>query len=193
MPITRTVTLYEFDELSEEAQEAALCSLWDINVDHNWWDCTLADAHAIGLTIKEFDIDRKTIKGELHEYPLDVFKLIRENHGVRCDTLETATAYHKQYIEAFMQWHKQRLQVASLDELQQPEEVDTWSWKPKDWLKQFKWEDEAKEVEADFVKALLEDYLVMLRDEYEHLTSRVEVVESIKANGYLFNELGKIA
>jgi hypothetical protein len=182
MPITRTVTLYEFDELSEEAQEAALCSLYNTNVDHDWWDCTLADAHAIGLTIKEFDIDRKTIKGELYEYPLDVFKLIRENHGVRCDTLETATAYHKQYIRAFVEWYGA-----------QSRRCTPQSWKPKDWLEQFKWEDEAKEVEADFVKALLEDYLVMLRDEYEHLTSRVEVVECIKANGYLFNELGKIA
>ena len=183
MPITRTVTLYEFDELSEEAQEAALCSLYNINVDHDWWDCTLADAHAIGLTIKEFDIDRKTIKGELHEYPLDVFKLIRENHGVRCNTLETATAYHRQYIRAFVEWYKAQTQESN----------PASHWKRKDWLEEFKFEDEAKEVEADFVQALLEDYLVMLRDEYEYLTSRVEVVESIKANGYLFNELGKIA
>ena len=190
MPVTRTVTLYSFDELSEKAQEAALSSF---SVDHDWWDYIVGDACDIGLEIKEFNIYHNTIIGTFKEHPLDVCKLIRNNHGKDCDTFITAASYHKQYIAAFTEWHKQRLQVAFLEESQQPVKVDTWSWKPKDWLEQFKWEDEASKIEACFTKALLEDYLIILRDEYEYQTSREQIVESIKANDYLFTELGKIA
>lgn len=35
---TIEVTLYNFDELSEEGQRQALINLSDINVDHDWWD-----------------------------------------------------------------------------------------------------------------------------------------------------------
>ena len=30
--------VFNFNELPEDAQQAALESLWDINVDHNWWE-----------------------------------------------------------------------------------------------------------------------------------------------------------
>lgn len=55
---TKTINLYEFDELSEDAKEKALQNLWDINVDHEWWDYIYEDAERIGLKITGFDIDR---------------------------------------------------------------------------------------------------------------------------------------
>ena len=33
---TVTIKIYTFDELSEKAQEKAILSLFDINVDYNW-------------------------------------------------------------------------------------------------------------------------------------------------------------
>jgi hypothetical protein len=184
MPITRIITLYRFDELSEEAQEAALSNLHDVNVHHNWRDSMYEDAKLIGLEIKEFDIERRTIKGELNEYLLDVCKSIRKNHGKGCRTFQAATAYHKQYIAAFIEWYG--IQTQQVD-------PSASHWKPKDWLANFKLEDEAQEIEADFAKKLLEDYLLIWRNEYEYQTSREQVVETIKANDYLFTKLGKLA
>ena len=184
MPVTRVITLYKFDELDEKAQELAINDLRDTNVDIDWWDSTYENAKLIRLEIQEFDVDRKTIKGKLNEYLLDVCKSIREKYGKDHRIFQVATAYHKQYIAAFIEWHKIQTQQA---------DPSASHWKPKDWLADFKREDEAEEIEADFTKALLEDYSIILRDEYEYQTSREQIVESIKANDYLFTELGELA
>lgn len=88
MSITRTITIYQFDELSEEAQEKAIEICSDYNVNHDWWEHTCdQDAVTIGLKITEFDIDRGTIEGDLSEYLLDSCRLIRTNHGKDTETL----------------------------------------------------------------------------------------------------------
>lgn len=183
MPITKTITLYSFDELSEQAQDKAIEALWDVNVQHDWWDCICQDAAAIGFKIEELDLYRNTIKGELAEHPLDVCKSIRMNHSKDCDTFKTASNYHKAYIAAFVEWYG--------TETQQPD-PSTSHWKPVDWLAEFKFQDEAQEIEADLAKALLEDYMIMLKKEYRWLTSREGIVSSIDANEYLFNKDGTL-
>lgn len=181
MPITKTITLYSFDELSEQAQDKAIESLSDVNVDHDWWDCICQDAANIGLRIKEFDLYRNTIKGDLTEYSLDVCKSIRINQD--CDTFKTGANYHKAYIAAFMEWHGTQTQQS---------DPSTSHWKPVDWLAEFKYQDEAQEIEADLTKALLEDYMIILKKEYDWLTSREEIVSTIKANEYFFKEDGTL-
>jgi hypothetical protein len=176
MPITKTITLYSFDELSEQAQDKAIESLLDVNVDHGWWDYIYQDAANIGLRIDEFDLYRNTIKGELTEYLLDVCKSIRMNHGKDCDTFKTAANYHKAYIAAFVEWPR----------------TPTSDWKPVDWLAEFKYWDEAQEIEADLTKALLEDYMIMLKKEYDWLDSREGIVSAIEANEYFFKEDGTL-
>ncbi len=54
-----TIKLYEFDELSERAQEEAIEKLSDINVDYDWWKYVYEDAERIGLKINEFDLERE--------------------------------------------------------------------------------------------------------------------------------------
>jgi hypothetical protein len=40
---TRTINVYEFSELSDEAKEKAIEKLYDINVDYDWWDSNYED------------------------------------------------------------------------------------------------------------------------------------------------------
>ncbi|KKK46644.1 hypothetical protein LCGC14_3163200, partial [marine sediment metagenome] len=47
-------------------------------------------------------------------------------------------------------------------------------------------------VEAEFLRDILEDYLILFREEYEYLTSRKTIIETIEANDYDFTEDGKI-
>lgn len=50
-----SITLYEFKELSAEAQKKVLVDLADINVFFDWWEDTYKDAESIGLKITGFD------------------------------------------------------------------------------------------------------------------------------------------
>lgn len=47
-------------------------------------------------------------------------------------------------------------------------------------------------LENDFLKSILEDYRIMLQNEYEFLTSKKAIIETIEANEYTFNENGEI-
>lgn len=50
----------------------------------------------------------------------------------------------------------------------------------------------SKELRRDFVRTLGEDYRIMLDHEYQYLTSEAAIIESFKANEYMFTEDGEI-
>jgi hypothetical protein len=180
MPTTKTITLYKFDELSDKAKEKAIERLWDLNVDHEWWDCIYEDAATIGLEITEFDTYRRTIDGKLTEDLPDCCKAIRRNHGKGCETFSTARQYLSEYFAAFKAWLPEQ-------------DKEGWEhWKPKDWLWDFDNSEESEEITNDFRKALIEDYLVMLSSEYDYQTSEEQIIESIRANDYDFTEDGRL-
>ena len=183
--VTTVTTVYNFDELSEESQQKALEKLCGLNVSHDWWDFIYEDAATIGIEIQGFDTYRGTIDGKLTESLLDCCKLIRKDHGKNCETYKTAAQYLNTYIQAFIKW----LSSQDIDDCEQL----TIHWKPVDWLAEFGCNDEADEVTNDFRKALLEDYLSMLRREYDYLTSEEAIKESIHANEYEFTEDGSLA
>ena len=185
MPRTETIVreLFKFDELSEKVQEKVIEKNWDWNVDClDWWDGVYKDAATIGLKITEFDPGRRqSIDGKLTENLLDCCKLIRKNHGKDCDTFKTAKQYLTEYIEAFKKWFEAE------------DKEDYQNMKGKDWLKEFSYSDDAADVENDFRKALLGDYYSMLDREYDYLTSREAIIESIKCNEMEFQENGSPA
>jgi hypothetical protein len=53
-------------------------------------------------------------------------------------------------------------------------------------------EDENEDLTAEYEHDLLEDYLVMLSNEYDYMTSEQAIVETIEANEYDFTEDGRI-
>lgn len=177
--------IWKFNELDRWAQERAIKLFWSLNVDHDWWDHIYDDAANIGLKITEYDTYRDTISGELTEYLLDSCKLIRKNHDKDCETFKTAKAYLDEYIAVFVKWREAKQSSGDQDDFK--------NWKPADFLAEFKQTDEAEEVEKEYQKALLEDYLVLLRKEYDYQTSAEAVKESIIANEYLFTGDGERA
>lgn len=160
---TKTYNVYKFNELSKEAQEKAIENLYDINVDHDWWEFVYEDADNIGLEITGFDLDRGAYcKGNFTESPLKVIELIKKNHGEMCETYKTALQYEKLIAEC------------PKDEDGEPVENDLEC------------------IEDDFRNSLLEDYRIILQKEYEYLTSEKAIIETIEANDYDFTENGKI-
>ena len=181
MPTLRTVTLYSFDELTDEAKDKAIDKLSDLNVDHSWWDCTYEDAARIGIEVTEFDTYHLTIDGKLTlSLPESATAVLRE-HGKECGTYATATSCLETYMKAFRLW------------LLEQDEDSSGNHTEEAWLRDFSYEDEANELAEDYRRSILVDYLFMLRDEYEYQTSKDAIVESIQANEYLFTEDGNLA
>ena len=92
----KEIKVYEFDELSQGLKDKVIEKLWDINVDHDWWDAIADDAKQIGCDIREFDIYRRTCYLVLEESPECVAKLILTNHGKHCDTYKVAKSFLKE-------------------------------------------------------------------------------------------------
>lgn len=157
----KQIKLYQFSELSEEAKDKAIESLYDVNVDYDWWESTYEDAANIGLKLTGFDIDRGSYcKGTFIESAESVANAILKDHGESCSTYHTAKAYFKE-LEAII-----------------PDDDG---------------DKDTEEIDDNFRRDLLEDYLVILRQEYEYQTSREAIIETIEANEYEFTEDGKLS
>ena len=171
MPKQRIVTVYSFEELSEEAQEIAKDKFRFANVDHGWWDSVYEMAEEIGISITGFDIDAGIIKGKLNLYFSDSFKLIRKNWGRSSEIYKTAKSYVKKFIKEFKEWKGNN-----------------------DWtVDEFFSEDGAEELHDEYKMDMLEEFLIILNKEYEYQTSDEQVKEFIISNEYEFLENGKLA
>lgn len=160
--------VYQFSELDERAKDKVLQALWDINVDSEWWGHTYEDAENIGLKIKGFDIGRGNYcEGEFNLSAHEVAANIIRDHGERCGTNKTA----QDFLDA----------VNSIE----PTEGEEYG-EGKEY------EDKMMELESEFLKSLCEDYRIILDNEYEYLTSREAIIETIEANEYEFTKDGKL-
>lgn len=168
----RTYTVYKFDELDQVTQDKVLHNYCDINVDHDWWQFTYEDAEHIGLKLKSFDLDRnRHAAGDFIVSAIECSEAILKEHGKECETHKTAKKY-QDAIEALPDLVDEDHPDYDRLEREHCQAID--------------------DIEADFLHSLLEDYSIILQNEYEHLTSREAIAETIHANDYWFNEQGKI-
>jgi hypothetical protein len=169
---TITTTVFEFDELSDSAKERARAWYREGALDYEWWDSVYDDAKRIGLKITSFELDRgRSADGEFTKYAQSCADLIIQEHGESCETRKTATQYLKERAEIVVK----HTDIESSNGLtcegdQSLEDHDT-----------------------QFLASLLEDYSIILQDEYESLLSDESVDESIRCNEYTFTEEGKRA
>lgn len=169
---TIEINLYKFDELPEEIKTKAIEKLWDINVDHSWWDITYDDAEQIGIKITGFDIDRgNNCTGEFNLSAAEVAQNILNNHGEKCNTYNTASNFLEEFNPVFAEY---------MDESSEKFEGAEA-------------EEDLLYLESEFLKSLLEDYLTLLRNEYEYLTSEKAIIETIEANEYEFLSDGSLS
>lgn len=173
---TIEIQLYKFEELSEEVKKKVVERLMDINIDYDWWDSIYEDAGNIGLKISSFDIYEKQIEGSFAgcNNGLDVAFLIKENHGENCEMYNTAIKFIDKYNEMFNKYEDKNKKGYILDGKEQ------------------EFDDELRDMENDFLKAILEDYLVLLETEVEYRESDEAIIETIEANDYDFTVNGEI-
>lgn len=167
---TRTYKVYKYNELDDRQKEKVLNNYYDINIDHDWWEFTYEDAENIGLELTGFDLDRGSYcEGKFIFSALTCVERIIAEHGEKCDTHTDAEAYIKE--------RKDIEQHAEADEYG---EFD------------LKTCDKLDALTDEFLKSLLEDYRIMLQKEFDFLTSKIAVEETLIANEYDFTEDGKI-
>ena len=172
---TIETNVYTFDELSEDMQEKAIENLYDINTSFDWWELTYDDAANIGLKITSFELDRhRHAEGELNFAANEVAANILKEHGEGCETHKTATNFLKDWaglVEKYSDGEK-------LDQVTEDNE--------------FLFDQEADELEEEFLKSILEDYSIMLQKEFEYLQSEEAIKEAIEANEYEFTVDGEL-
>ena len=161
---TTTRNIYTWAELNDEQQEKAIEELWDLNVDYAWWDGVYEDASSVGLTISGFYHGHAMkCDVELDWSGLDVANKILELHGPDCDTYKSAQKYVARYMASQIDISNDLIDD-SMDE----------------------------DMDDDFKKELSVDYFHTLQNEYEYLTSREAIIESIESNEYEFDESGSL-
>ena len=169
---TKTINVYSFDELSDEAKKKVLTKLYDINVSFDWWEFTYEDANNIGLKLEGFDIDRGNYcEGKFLASAEETAHKIEKEHGETCETFKDAKAYLKE--------RDQVIDTAPKDE-------------NGDFVSEYELDEKLDELDSEFLKILCQDYLIMLRHEYEYQTSEEAIIETIRANEYEFDENGKL-
>ena len=175
---TKTYNVYEFDELTDEQKEMALDEYRFINVEDSSWYEYQSDWNAV--KIEGFDLDRgQYCDIQFTTSAEDTARYIVENHSKTCDTYKTSTQFlkemkvlEKQYIQADREYEKE-LEQNSQDNL-------------------LRIEGEMEELRHEYEKQLSEDILVLLRNDYDYLTSDESIIDTFKANEFLFTEKGKI-
>lgn len=161
--------VYQFNELNESAQQKAIQSLSDINVDFEWWEFTYSDAKSIGLQITSFDLDRnKNCKGDLIWNASEVCANILIEHGESCDTYLTAQEFLKEFNPIFSDYMNENSYLYESREL----------------------ENIMQDLENGFLNNLLEDYATILQKECEYLQSKDSIIKTIEANNYEFTKEG---
>ena len=166
---TKTIEIYEFDELSESAQDRALDNIRTTNNEYyEWWSFTYEDAETIGLCLTGFGLDRnRHATGYFKDGAEGCAHLIIDNHGETCETYKTATVYLA-YRDKLM-----RTTInGDFDETALVNLLD--------------------DLNTDFLQSILEDYSISLQGEYEYLGSKENLLEVIACNEYKFNVNGRL-
>jgi hypothetical protein len=166
--------VYKFAELSEEAKKEAIEVCQEYNLDYDWYQFTYEDAEQAGIKIQGFDIDRgsycdiKFIDG-----PTECARLIINNHGKTCGTFKTAQKFLSDYEELVKKFSDGK----RTDIVEEGKEYD--------------FDTEADDLCDEFKKDIAEDYLIILRQNYEYRSSEEAIKETIEANEYEFTKDGK--
>lgn len=190
-----TLDIYEFSELSEEAQERAIEKFREHNLDYEWWDFVYYDAREIakliGIEIDNiyfsgfgnqgdgacfvghYHYERGSVKNIKEYAPMD-----KELHRI---TLELSKLQRRYFYQVYAQVkHVGRYHHAHSTRIDVFGENQTY----------IKDDDEVE------VQKLLRDYMrwiyKKLEREYEHIQSDEVIRETIEANAYEFYENGEM-
>jgi len=183
MPKTRTITVYTFSELSEDAKENAIENLADINVDYYWWSSIYEELKNIGFECNDFEIYHHCKLTATESYRTIAQKIL-EQHDQICDTYTLAV----QFIEDLQNliYKLERLSDMYHSGRHQ-DHREQWLSKKIDEL-----ENQIEELESEFHNDMENDYRLMLEKEWDYLTTEEAIVDTIETMDYEFDKNGNL-
>lgn len=177
-----TVKVYAFAELSNDAQERAINDLRHVAVDGDWYeylyDTIRAAGELLGLEIGKirFDTDSYCTFDASYEYVCGAVKAVRDEFPRADDLCKVAKD-----LQALQRRHFYSLSCAV---------TEGWS------MNRYECFRFCEDYECEDLGDILDDFAhwarILLRDEYEYLTSKEAIKEMIEANEYEFTEEGKL-
>lgn len=185
--VTETKKLFTFEELDEDQQMDAVNYLCDLNGDFDWWVDELnywsdqwTDKFGISFDSDHvyFSIDRDNYiqfaKGYIH---IEDYRKLAKALGLnRSEKYWMKAGYLELYFE-----NGRKVTHLEYNDM-----------RPDDKIKKYRPEGLSIDVD-DWFYGLCEELLSMLKKEYEGLTSEEAIIETIKANDYLFTSDGRLA
>jgi len=195
---TRTQALYQFDELSEAAQKKALETLSDVNFFDDWAEFTTNEfrdfLEVIGVTDPVISFSGFSSQGDglsftgIYSYVKgsrkdaeDFYKPIAERCKVEMDII---FGLQKKYF------YKLEGKLNRTSRHYSHENTVTFDMDYRLEVKDF------SAVEDELIGAfrgIMQEMYQALESEYDYLSSRDAIKESIDANGYEFTEEGALA
>lgn len=170
---TIELKLYSFNELSDQAKEKAINKYYNINTDFEWWHFIYSDAKENGLKIKGFNIDRGNYcNAEFIYSGVETMNLILSNCGLDTELYALANNFKNDFNKLVKQYSDE-INIEKVTE----ENFDDF-------------DDDLIDLENEFNSDLEEQYLIILRNEYEYLISNDAISEALINNEYDFTEDG---
>ncbi len=158
--------VFKFNELSEEGKEKAIGKLYDINIDHEWYDFLYdefkEDLKKIGIECQSFyfDLDRGNYIAMDKPCIIDTLKFLKH-----CKTdLRTKEGKELYNITIDTNYYAGGRTSNSID----------------------------GEICNDVLQNILNGFLGRLKKEYEYLTSKEAIIETIESNEFEFTDEGNI-
>lgn len=172
---TIEIQLFKFDELPDNAKEKALREYYHWNVNFDWWDSIYEDAKNVGIKITSFDIDRGNYCKIEFKYDAEsICQRILMEHREGCETYKIALKFLWDYCELIKKYSDGiKIDVVTDDNYQD-------------------FDNEDIELNSELHHELSEEYLSILRKEYEYLTSEEAIIEALEANEIEFTIEGEI-
>ena len=202
---TDTYQVLTFDELSEAIQDKVVEKHFDFNVSHDWWE---GDWH-LGLSTAEMKARRITMSDKLARTGLFSWDKMyfdgvgySQNRYIQFPDLEVNC---EETFRKFLRIPKRLWEVCTY-EFETPAgwgynagttvlviESDKWDERLQDYTDFTEHQQEIVDNAMGIMNEKIEDALTGLQKEYEYLTSREQIIESLKTNDYEFPEDGEIA
>jgi hypothetical protein len=199
--LTKTVKAYKFRELSDSAKQRVLEKFYDINVDSDfWYKCDFEDikeiGKIIGISIEDIYFSGFSSQGDgacfegTYEYKKNSLKAIKDYAPQDTTLHEIAkNLYEIQKINFYTIGAK--VTHNGLYSHENCTEIDVYTRDRDGYFNDYltittKTDTEIKEYLRDFMRWIYK----CLNEDYDFLTEEKQIIDTIEANDYDFDEKG---
>jgi hypothetical protein len=183
----KEIKTFKFNELNEKAKEKAIEKMWDINVDYDWWEFD----GLMGLTKKEKSARKiKECPDDIINWKNLYFDLDRGSYIQFIDI----TVPNEDVFRKFLRINKRLWGKVYYSFLNSNREINTAiEIEENEYDLYFtKKEQEIIDRAISIFNDKVKDALIDLKKQYEYLTSKEAIIETIEINEYDFREDGKL-